>query len=104
MVKLYDLNEVAALLGVKRSTLDHYISERRLKLTTLVFENGRYHGYISESDLDDFMTEDLAYRRVFVKRLRERELEERMNYELLLEQQERWDEQFALDFLRRFGL
>lgn len=106
MERLYILEDVAALLGVKISTVYTYISEGRLKVSKVMGEgyNPYRRYFISESDLDAFIANDEIYHKFIEKRMIQQEKKALMDRLLFLEQQERWDEQFERDFFKGLGL
>lgn len=106
MERLYTREDAMVLLGVKKSTLDKYVSQKRLKVSAYIYneDDGRYHAYFSDDAIEEFMGNDEGYNRYLEKKLLQLEIEERMNRLLYLEQQERWNEQFEQDFLKRLGL
>ena len=106
MERLYTLEEVAALLGVKMYLVYAYISEGRLKVQKSSEEvyNPYRRYFVSESDLDDFIANDEMYHKFIRKRMIQQEKEALMNRLLLLEQQERWNDQFERHIFRELGL
>lgn len=106
MERLYTREDAMVLLGVKKSTLDKYVHEKRLKVSAYIYneDDGRYHAYFSENAIEEFMGNDEGYNRNLEKKLLQREIEERLNRLLYLEQQEAWNEQFERDFFKGLGL
>lgn len=106
MERLYSVEDVAVLLGVKKGTVHKYVSEGRLKVTAFIRDEdeGHYRCYFNDNTIEEFMGGDEGYNRYMQKKILEAEIEERLNRLLYLEQQERWDDQFERDFLKKMGL
>lgn len=106
MERLYTKDDVAVLLGVKKTTVDQYVFQKRLRVSAYIYDedDGRYHCYFNDSAIEEFMGNDEGYNRYLDKKILQVEIEERLNRLLYIEQQERWNEQFERDFFKRLGL